>query len=244
MTIETQDLIYEHDGLQLSAHIAWQPGTDENNNLPKPTVLICHDAMGGKSGFERGRAKALAELGYIGIAIDTFGKDLRAANGEQAYALIDPLVSNRLLLRERLMAGLEFACQQPQVDAENIAVIGYCFGGLCALEFARSGAKIKAAASFHGLLTYDGNVPTHSIQAKLLVLHGWSDPIVPAEQVLAFSEEMTALGADWQLVSYGHGLHGFSNPLANDPTNGIGYDEVIDRRSWQALEYFLAETFG
>lgn len=242
MNIQTADLTYENNGIVFAAHVAWQQSEDGVD--PMPAVLICHDAMGGKSDFEKGRARALAELGYVGVAIDAFGHDHRAANAEQAYALMDPLRSNRSLLRERLKAGLDFARQLSQVDAQKIAVIGYCFGGLCALELARSGEDIVGAVSFHGLLTCDDKTPTETINAKLLVLNGWNDPFVPAEDVLAFSKEMTEQGADWQLLSYGHGLHSFSNPLANDRANGIGYDETIDRRSWKSMSNFLQEVFN
>ena len=243
MSIQTEHINYFHNDTELTAYVAWDDNIDSAIDREKPAVLICHDAMGGKTAFEHGRAEAIAKLGYVGVAIDAYGKDSRARNAEEAYALMGPLTEDRRVLRERLACGVALACAHQRVDATQLAVMGYCFGGLCALEMARSGADLKGAISFHGLLSQAEDVASETILAKLLVLHGWSDPLVPQEQVLAFAEEMNSQGVDWQLVGYGHGLHGFSNPLANDPANGIGYDADIDRRSWLALTHFLAELF-
>ena len=122
--------------------MAW----NDKHSLPCPGVLICHDAMGGKSDFERERARALAELGYVGIAIDLYGKDHRASSAEEAFELMNPLIDDKQLLRERLAVALEMAASRSVVDSEQIAAIGYCFGGMCALEYARSGAALKSQA--------------------------------------------------------------------------------------------------
>ncbi len=58
------------------------------------------------------------------------------------------------------------------------------------------------------LLAAPGNTQGNAIKAKILALCGHDDPLVPAEQVLAFEQEMTEAGADWQLHAYGNTMHG------------------------------------
>jgi dienelactone hydrolase len=132
----------------------------------------------------------------------------------------------------------------PWTDSGKIAAIGFCFGGLCVLDLARTGIDIQGVVSFHGLLGAPGNTAGNIIKAKVLVLHGNDDPLAPVEQVLAIEKELTAAKADWQLHSYGNTLHAFTNPLANDPSFGTVYQPDADRRSWQAMRNFLAEVFA
>lgn len=240
MTIITSMIEYQHEGAKLNAYIAW----DDQFLSARPGVLVCHDAMGGGTAFEFGRAEALAKLGYVGFAVDVYGDKKRASNGEEAYRLMKPFVSDRAFLRARLAAAKQQLSSLAVVDENNLAVIGYCFGGLCALEMARAGMPIKAAASFHGSLASSEDLLSQPIKANILVMHGWRDPIVPVDEVMNFAAEMTAAQADWQLLAYGEAMHSFTNPLANAPASGVLYDAVIDKRSWQALDYFLAESFS
>ena len=240
MALQEQTLTYHCDELELQATLVY----DDQWGQPRPAVLICPDAMGGKTAFETGRAQALAELGYVGIALDVYGAGVRAKDGEGAYALMGPLLEDREQLRKRLAAGLAMAREQHSVDGARIAAMGYCFGGCCVLEMARAGFDVRAVASFHGNLSADSRVPTHTIGAKVLAMHGWSDPLVPEQQVNEFAAEMTASGADWQLIAYGHALHSFTNPQANAPKMGIGYDAKTEQRSWLALQQLLNEAFA
>jgi dienelactone hydrolase len=145
------------------------------------------------------------------------------------------------LLRRRLLAGLAAAKALPIVDAKRIAVIGFCFGGLCALDFARANADVRGVVSIHGLLKPSG-LTEPKIAPRVLMLHGYDDPLAPPEDVLAVAREFTAAGADWQLHAYGDTVHAFTNPSANDRAGGMQYDEAADRRSWHALEEFLGEV--
>jgi dienelactone hydrolase len=151
------------------------------------------------------------------------------------------LIHDRPGLQVRLLKALEVMRALPEVDSGNVAAIGYCFGGLCALDLARTGAEVKGAASFHGLLTAPRNLEGTAIGARVIVFHGWADPMVPPAQVVALGEELTQAGADWQIHGYGGVMHGFTNPTAANPDGGLQYDEAADRRSWAALEGFLAE---
>jgi len=131
--------------------------------------------------------------------------------------------------------------QLPWADNHRIAAIGFCFGGLCVLDFARSGADLKGVVSFHGLLGAPENHIPQPIKARVLILHGHDDPMADNQQVQAIQQELTEANVDWQLHSYGHTVHAFTNPVANDPDFGTVYNAVADRRSWLAMKNFLAE---
>ncbi|MEE9356744.1 MAG: dienelactone hydrolase family protein, partial [Methylococcaceae bacterium] len=131
----------------------------------------------------------------------------------------------------------------PWVDDKKIAALGFCFGGLCVLDLARSGADIKGVISFHGLLSAPDNTEGNAIAAKVLALHGYDDPMSSSEQVAALQKELTKSGADWQFHSYGNTMHAFTNPIANDPDFGTVYQSDADRRSWLTMKNFLEEIF-
>jgi dienelactone hydrolase len=182
-------------------------------------------------------------LGYVGFAVDMYGKGILGSGPEENARLMQPLMEDRAMLQKRMQAALHAVKSLPWVDDGKIAAIGFCFGGLCVLDLARTGAGIKGVVSFHGLLVAPGNTQGNAIKAKVLALHGHDDPMVPPEQVLAFEREMTEAGADWQLHTYGHTMHAFTNPAANNPDFGTVYQADADRRSWQAMQNFLAELF-
>jgi dienelactone hydrolase len=213
---------------------------DEAQPGPRPAVLINH-AWGGRDEFVERKARRLAWQGYACFALDNYGKGKRGATPEQCSALITPFMNDRAALRKRLLAGLTAVRALPIVDARRVAVMGFCFGGLCALDFARADADIRGAVSLHGILKPSG-LTEPKIRAKVLMLHGYDDPMAPPEDVLAVAREFTAAGADWQLHAYGQTVHAFTNPAANDRAAGMQYDEAADRRSWHALEEFLAEV--
>ena len=156
---------------------------------------------------------------------------------------MQPFMENRQLINQRMKAAFNALRLMPWVNDKQIAVIGFCFGGLCALDFARTGIDIKGVISFHGLLgapQLDSPLP---IKAKILALHGHDDPMVPVSQVNAFQEEMTRAGADWQFHTFGNTMHAFTNPVANDPGFGTVYQIDADQRSWKLMVSFLREIF-
>jgi dienelactone hydrolase len=213
---------------------------DEAQPVPRPTVLINH-AYGGRDEFVERKARRLAWSGYACFALDNYGKGKRGTTPEQSSALMLPFMNDRAMLRKRLLAGLAAVQALPIVDARRIAVLGFCFGGLCALDFARADADVRGVVSMHGLL--DPSALTEpKIRAKVLMLHGYDDPLAPPEALHAVAREFTTAGADWQLHAYGHTVHAFTNPVANNRAGGFQYDEAADRRSWHALEEFLAEV--
>jgi len=209
----------------------------------RPAVLINH-AWGGRDQFVANKAVKLAELGFVGFALDMYGKGVLGSGLEENAKLMQPFMDDRAMLQKRISAALAAVRLLPWVDDKKIAAIGFCFGGLCVLDLARSGADIKGVVSFHGLLGAPGNTEGTRIKAKVLALHGHDDPMAPPEQVLAFEQEMTRTGADWQVHVYGNTMHAFTNPIANDPGFGTVYYADADKRSWIAMKNFLEEIFG
>lgn len=209
-----------------------------------PTVLIIPTVMGVQP-LEVGFAEKLVGQGYHVVIADLFGRRFTpAVDKEAAFAAMGELRADRAALRDRLLAVLEEVRRREHVDAGRIAVIGYCFGGQCALDVARSGADVAGVASFHGLFDPPG-LPTQPIRAKVAAFHGWDDPMVPPEAVVALGNELTAAGADWQIHAYGHVGHGFTNPRAHEiGIEGVFYHEAAARRSWASLVNFLGEVLG
>lgn len=237
MSIQTRSIDYHHNGVLLEGLLAW----DDATNGPRPAVLVSH-AWAGRDEFATAKAKALAELGYVGFALDMYGKGVLGSGPEENAKLMNPFMEDRALLQGRQAAALETVRQQPEVDAGRVAAIGFCFGGLCVLDLARSGADLRGVVSFHGLLNPPGNTEGNRIKAKILALHGYDDPMGPPEQVLALADELSRGGADWQIHAYGGTVHAFTNPKANDPGFGTVYKQEADRRSWQSMGNFLAEV--
>jgi len=186
----------------------------------------------------------LAKLGYVAFAPDIYGKGVRPATPQQAMQESSKYGKDRPLMRQRVQAGLEQLKSNPDVDPNRIAAIGYCFGGTVALELGRSGADIAAIATFHAGLSNPSPVDAKNIKVRVLVLQGANDPFAKPADVDKFEDEMRATKVDWQFVSYGGAVHGFSNPHNNDPEHGLVYDKRADQRSWKAMQDFFNETFA
>jgi dienelactone hydrolase len=217
---------------------------DDTKKGKRPGVLVSH-AWAGQSPFERGKADKLAGLGYVGFALDLYGKGKRGGTMEQNAKLMQPFLDDRALLRRRLAAALDALKKHPAVDVERAAAIGFCFGGLCVLDLARSvPAGLRGIVSFHGLFHPPKLGQQAPIRAKVLMLHGYDDPLATPEHVMAIARELTDAKADWQLHAYGRTSHAFTNPEANSPEHGLLYNAAADRRSWAAMKNFLEEVLA
>jgi len=209
----------------------------------RPTVILIPTVMG-VSDLEKGFGRQLVELGYNALVADLFGKKFRGASRDTMFGELNRLKSDRAALLRRMNHVLELARGQSEVQSEQVVVAGYCFGGMCALDLARSGADIVAAVSFHGLLDPPG-LPKNKITAKVVAYHGWDDPMVPPEKVVALGQELTEGGSDWQIHAYGHVGHGFTNPKAHEiGIDGVFYHQLAAERSWTSFVNLLEEVFG
>lgn len=215
---------------------------DEAKQGKRPTVLVFH-AWEGRSADQEKFARQLTAWGYAAMAVDLYGKGKHGSNPQECQALMMPLVQDRAMLRKRLLKAVDVARSVAEADGAQLGAIGFCFGGLCALDLARAGAGLKGVASFHGALAPNNLTNANPIATKVIAFHGWDDPFAKPDQVVSFNQEMTDARADWQFVAYGGTQHAFMNEGANMPQMGLLYDARAAGRAWKALRLFLAEAF-
>lgn len=239
MNIVTKPVEYKDGDQRCVGYLAW----DESFADPKPCVLVNH-AWGGLDNFAQGKAVEMAAQGYVGFALDNYGDGDLPQTTEEKMAMMGPLKEDRAKLLKRLKAGYKAAAALEQVDESHMAAMGFCFGGLCTLDMARAGMDLKAAISFHGLLDAPEGAKPKKIKSKVLVAHGWDDPMAPPAHVITLGEELTAAKCDWQLHAYGQTSHAFSVPEASDKKNGLMYNEDSARRAVLASQDLLQEVFA
>ena len=216
---------------------------DPTRISPRPGVLVVHEAWG-LGEHVRQRAVRLAEMGYLAFAVDMFGEGRQASTTEEGLGWTKALRGDVAELRARIRLAFDVLAARPEVDAERIAGIGYCFGGSSVLELARSGAPARGVVSFHGNLATSQPAERGRVRAKILSLSGDDDPFIPLTQVSAFVEEMKNARADYQVTIYGGAKHSFTNPKAGERgVPGIAYDRAADERSWNAMHAFFQEIF-
>ncbi|MEM8941650.1 MAG: dienelactone hydrolase family protein [Pseudomonadota bacterium] len=239
MAVKETYLDYEYNGATYQAFMAYPESGSE-----LPGVLVSH-AWAGRGEFEEKAARWLAGLGYVGFALDMYGKGIRGTSVEENSALMTPLLEDRKELLARISAALDTLRAQPMVDSNRCGAMGFCFGGLCVLDLARSGSDALGVVSVHGLFNPpEGTAAAADISSKILCLHGYDDPMAPPESVLGLATELSAASADWQLHAYGGTLHSFTNPQANDPDMGTVYSPVADARAHRSIENFFEEVFS
>ena len=234
---ETQELTYRHGDTTLTGQIARPVGDG-----PHPAVLVMHSALGLDDHMCR-RAGGVADLGYIALATDMYGVGgMTLTRGEQGRHFMR-LQKHPDLMRARVLAGFEAVRALPDVDGDRVSAIGFCFGGQCVLELARSGAPARSVVSFHGVLTTAQPAQPGAVSARILCITGAKDPYAPAADVASLQQEMTAAAADWQVTMYGAGFHAFTFPdIGEQNIPGVAYDPLLDRLSWAQATEFLAAT--
>ncbi|MFH0977083.1 MAG: dienelactone hydrolase family protein [Spirochaetota bacterium] len=238
--IITKDIEYKEGDTVLQGYLAY----DNSIKGKRPGILIIHE-WNGLGSYVKMRSEQIVKLGYVAFCADIYGKGIRPKNMEESGKQAGIYRADRELMRKRAAAGLAELRKQPMVDSARIAAMGYCFGGQCVLELARSGADISGAASFHGNLDTPFPEDAKNIKAKILVMHGANDPYVTRDQMNAFQDEMRkADNVDWQLIIYSGAVHGFTNPAnGNDSAKGLAYNKNADKRSWDAMKQFYKEIF-
>lgn len=212
----------------------------------RPGILVVHEWWG-QNEYVRKRARMLAELGYVALALDMYGEGKLAAHPDEAGKFAGEVRRNMDLGRQRFLAALKLLKEQPAVDLDRIAAIGYCFGGGVVLQMARDGVDLKGVVSFHGSLATDAPAEKGKVKAEILVCNGGADKHIPLGQIQSFIEEMVAAGVSFQFHSYPGALHSFTNPKADEFAArfniAVGYNEQADRRSWQDMQSFFRRIF-
>jgi dienelactone hydrolase len=241
--VKTQVIEYKDGDTTLEGFAAWDDSKAALDGSKKaPGVLIVHQWLG-VTDYEKGRAKQLAEMGYVAFALDIYGKGVRPENIQQAGAKAGEFKSDRTLYRQRLLAGLNELNRLKAVDGSKVAAIGYCFGGTGVLELARAGAKLNGVVSFHGGLDSPSPQDGKNIATKILICHGADDPFVPVADIDAMKKEFNEANVDWQMIYYSNAVHSFTQPMAgNNNAAGAAYNAAADKRSWQAMQAFFDEV--
>ncbi len=241
--LHTQEVTYEANGTELKGYLAYDNASKEK----RPAVLVVHEWWG-HNDYARERARRLAQLGYIALAVDMYGEGKQAAHPDDAQKFSSEIANNMELGIQRFKAAMDLIQKHRLAKADDIAAIGYCFGGAVVLQMAREGLPLDAVASFHGSLASKRPAQADAVQAKILVAHGGADPFVPAEHITGFIDEMNKAGADYQFNIYGGALHSFTNPAADEFGKRfelpLKYHKQADEDSWRAMKTFLREAFS
>lgn len=239
--IKTQELEYKQGPTVLQGFVAWDDALTSKGK--RPGVLIVHEWWGHNQ-HARNQALRLAKAGYVGFALDMFGKGKLAKHPKDAQAFVAEATKSLDTEKARFQAAAAQLKKLPQVDATRLAAIGYCFGGAVVLDMARSGEDLAAVATFHGALGSSLTAPK-GLKPRILVMTGAADPMVGSEQVEALRKELTTAGARFDIVTYPGTKHSFTNPEADKAgVPGLGYSPTADKESWDALLKLLREVFG
>ena len=240
--LQAKEVTYTANGTTLKGYLAYDDAITSNH----PGVLVVHEWWGSDE-YARKRAKMLAELGYTALALDMYGEGKRAHHPDEAGKFSGELKKNLPLAKARFEAAMKFLQKQENVDPDNIAVLGYCFGGSVALEMARLGEDLKGVASFHGSLATEHPAQPGKVKARIISFTGTADPMIPAEQVAAFKQEMEKAGVNYKVITFPGVKHSFTNPAADEYGRKFNlplvYDKAADKASWEETERFLTDVF-
>jgi dienelactone hydrolase len=241
MNIKEDAIEYRLDTLKMNGYVAYDAGKEGK----RPIVLVVPEWWG-LTDYPRSRAKQLAELGYLAMAVDMYGNGKTVDNPTDAQMMSMPFYQNPQIGYKRLMAALDKIKSDPRADTSRIAAIGYCFGGGMVLNAARLGANMNGVVSFHGSLI---GAPARKdlLKAKILVCHGEADPFVPGKDVEAFKKSMDSISANYTFKSYPNALHAFTNPGATELGKRfnlpIAYNAAADSASWKDMKEFFGKIF-
>ncbi len=240
--VKGKEVTYRANGTLLKGYIAY----DDAIEGKRPGVLVVHEWWG-LDDYARERARKLAQLGYTALALDMYGEGKQAHHPDDAGKFAGELAKNLPLAKTRFEAAMEYLRQQKNVDAKNIAALGYCFGGSLVLQMARLGEDLKGVVSFHGNLATVHPAQSGEVKARIISFTGTDDPMIPAEQVAAFRQEMEKAGADYKAVTFAGAKHSFTNPAADEYGRKfnlpLAYDAAADKASWNETKNFLAGIF-
>ncbi|NIP38555.1 MAG: dienelactone hydrolase family protein [Candidatus Dadabacteria bacterium] len=241
--VKTQELTYKADDTALKGFLAY----DDSIKEKRPGVIVVHEWWGHNE-YARTRAKMLAELGYVALAVDMYGDGKTADHPDDAKKFMNEALANGELFKKKFEAGLALLNSQPQTDPEKTAAIGYCFGGATVLAMARAGVDLDGVVSFHGILATETPAQKGAVKAKVLAFHGADDPFVPKEQADAFRKEMNNAEVDYTFVVFPGIQHSFTNPGATEVGKKfelpLVYDKEADESSWKQTQEFLEKIFS
>jgi dienelactone hydrolase len=237
--VKTREVEYKQGDTVLQGFVAW----DDATTAKRPGVLVVHEWWGHNE-HARNQAVRLARAGYVGFALDMYGKGKLAAHPQDAQAFMAEATKDAAAMKARFEAALAQLTADPHVDAQQIGAIGYCFGGAVVLGMARAGADLKAIGAFHAPVATTTPAQKGIVKARILVQEGEADPMIPAAQIADFKKEMDAAGVSYKVVTYPGAKHGFTNPEAGSHgMEALAYDKDADEKSWTVLVDWLKDSF-
>jgi dienelactone hydrolase len=238
--VVTKVVDYEYDGTKLKGFLAYDDAVKEK----RPGVLVVPEWWG-LNDYAKDRCRKLAELGYVAFAVDMYGDGKTTEHPADARKMTDAVRDNVKVWRGRAEAGLKQLKAQPNVDANKIAAIGYCFGGSTCLQLAYDGADLKAVATFHAGLPTPTEAEVKAIKPKILVCNGADDTFVSSDSIKAFREELDGAKVKYEFINYKGALHSFTVPHADKVgVKGMKYDKEADQDSWKRMLVLFKETLG
>lgn len=241
--VVTEELNYSTGDTAMRGMLAYDNASGE----ARPGILVVHEWWG-QNDYARERARMLAELGYTALAVDMYGDGKTAEHPDDAGKFASAVLGDIPLATARFKAALAALREQPTVADDKIAAIGYCFGGGVVINMARQGVDIDGVVSYHGSLATSDPVEAGDVKTRVLVFNGAADPLVSAEEIEAFRQEMDAAGVDYEFIDYPGALHGFTNPDADKNGEKFGlplaYDREADTDSWERTQEFFDEIFA
>jgi dienelactone hydrolase len=238
--VVTKTVTYKDAGTELKGFFAW----DDAKSGKRPGILVVHEWWG-LDEYAKMRAKKLAELGYVAFALDMYGEGKVTEHPKTAGQWAGMIRSNQKAWQQRGLAGLKVLKGHELVDSSKLAAIGYCFGGSTALQFAYSGADVKAVVTFHAALPTPTAEHAKQIKARIVVCHGAIDNFIGKEAIEKFQAALSKAKVDWEMIAYGGAVHSFTVPGA-DKRNipGIAYNKNADERSWRQMRLVFGDVFG
>lgn len=238
--VQSKAVSYEDEGVPLTGYLYW----DDALEGERPGILVIHEWWG-LNDYAKQRARMLAELGYVAFAADMYGNDQVTDQPSQAREWMQEVTVDPDLWRQRAAAGLTQLKDVDEVNTEQLAAIGYCFGGGTVLQMAYGGADLDGIVSFHGSMPAAPEESAGKIAPKILILHGQADSFVAPEVVTNFQNKLEEAGANWEMDIYGGTRHGFTNPDVGDyGIDNLQYNAQADARSWQRMQDFFRELFA
>ena len=237
-----KEVQYTHNEATMKGYLAYNASSDAK----RPGILVVHEWWGHNE-YARQRARQLAEVGYIALAVDMYGEGKQANHPEDAGKFASQVMSNMEAMKGRMLAAKQYLMSAALCDSTKIAAIGYCFGGGVVLHAARMGMDLDGVVSFHGSLGTASPAQSGTVVAKVLVLNGADDPFVTKEQIETFKEEMDSAGVDYTFINYPGAVHAFTNPAADSLgarfNLPLAYNKSADESSWEEMKRFLQKIF-
>lgn len=237
--LKGEKVTYQQGATKLQGYLVYE----DSYRAVRPGVLVVHEWWG-LNDHARHRAEELAKEGYIALAVDMFGEGKTTTHPKEAGEWATAVRQNKQLGKDRFLAGYEFLKQHPLTLKDQMAAIGYCFGGSVVLAMAQEGVDLKGVVSFHGAFPAE-KAASGAFKAKVLVCHGADDPLITKEQIQQYQDNLRGAGADWQFMAYGGAKHSFTNPNADKVgVPALGYNKSADQRSWKLMLSFFEELFA